>query len=285
MKKFISLFIVAALLASLTACNSNTEPLELSSPSTSPNESTTPIEESYDSVVLQESTDNSVENATIEKKPVYDDVFEGINGNYSTGAPLSYDEVMEIINSPLQWENGIFLDSFYIVETICAIPYEEARKLNGWTDVCEGKTMYEVKILKDLISGEEVDRTEKIIVATGTVQWQNDGDPVYAPGERFTVVLAKLQEGCDFLHTPASSMFRYDIVEDEVGAAVYSRKSEMDKLNLPTSTKLDERVITSTTQNPAVHSQKIELDSLVDFLRSDWEQRGVSSHFEKEANE
>ena len=77
----------------------------------------------------------------------------------------------------------------------------------------------------------------------------------------------------------------YDIVEYELGTTLYSRKSEMDKLNLPTSTNIDERIITSTTQNPAVHSQKVELDALVDFLRSDWEQREVSSHFEKETDE
>lgn len=239
------------------------------------------------STVTAESTDNSSPETSdnlVENKPIYDDVFKGVNSDSFTGEPMSYDEVMEMINSPLQKENGIFLDSFYLVETIRALPDEEGRQLNGWTEICEGKTIYEVKILTDLISGEQINRTENILAATGTVEWQEDGDPVYAPGERFTVALTKPQEGCDFLQTPVSIMFRYDVVEDNAKTTLYSRKSEIDKLNLPTSTNLNEKVITSTTQNPAVHSQKVELDALVDFLRSDWEQRGVSSHFENAAN-
>ena len=158
--------------------------------------------------------------------------------------------------------------------------YEEARELDGWTEVCEGKTVYEVRILSDLISSEEINRTEKIIVANGPVEWQKGGDPVYAPGERFTVALTKPQEGCDYLQTPFSITFRYDVIEDEEGITLYSRGSEIDKLELPTSEKLDEKVITSTTQNPAHYTQKLSLNALTEFLRSDWEQRGVSSHFD-----
>ena len=226
------------------------------------------------------STDNNSEDQPPVTGAVYDDVFEGINGNGFTGAPMSYDEVMEMITSPLQKENGIFLDSFYLVETVRAIPYEEARELNGWTEVCEGKTVYEVRILSDLISSEEINRTEKIIVANGTVEWQKGGDPVYAPGERFTVALTKPQERCDYLQTPSSITFRYDVIENEEEITLYSRGSEIDKLGLPTSAKLDEKVITSTTQNPAHYTQKLSLNALTEFLRSDWKQRGVSSHFE-----
>lgn len=256
--------------------------------STVNNESTAPSAPTSSNVTSN--VDNSGENSAggdtsqtsepIEDKPAYDDVFEGVNGNGYTGAPMSYDEIMEMITSPLQKENGIFLDSFYLVETIRAIPYEEARELDGWTEVCEGKTIYEVKILSDLISGEEMNRTEKIIVANGTVEWQKGGDPVYASGERFTVALTKPQEGCDYLQTPSSITFRYDVIEDEEGITLYSRGSEIDKLGLPTSAKLNEKVITSTTQNPAHYTQKLSLNALTEFLRSDWEQRGMSSHFE-----
>ena len=275
----ISALSLAAILSGVTGCSNS----EISDSNLSTSQTESSVESTIGST---ESTDDKSETANnpAENEPIYDDVFKGINSNSFTGAPMSYDEVMEMINSPLQKESGVFLDSFYLVETIRALPDEEGRQLNGWMDICEGKTIYEVKILTDLISGEQINRTEKILVATGTVEWQEDGDPVYAPGERFTVALTKPQEGCDFLQTPVSIMFRYDVVEDTAKTTLYSRKSEMDKLNLPTSTKLDEKVITSTTQNPAVHSQKVELDALVNFLRSDWEQRGVSSHFEKETN-
>lgn len=273
----VSAIAVAGLLTSLTACNGN----EQLSPKTILTDSAMSTTAGTADISFPVIADSSSENSHLGDRPAYDDVFKGINSSSSTGAPMPYDEAMEMITSPFQKENGIYLDSFYIVETVRVLPYEEARNLNGWTEICEGKTMYEVKLLKDLISGETVNRTEKIIAATGTVEWQNDGDPVYAPGEKFTVALTKPQENCDFLQTPVSSMFRYDVVEDATGTTLYSRKSEIDKLNLPAAANIDEEIITSTTQNPAVHSQKVGLDTLADFLRSDWEQRGVSAHFEK----
>lgn len=265
----------SGLSVSLTVCNNEQPNLKTSFTDSSASTSAETADTSFPVI-----DDSSPENSHLENNPAYDGVFKGINNDSSTGAPMSYDEAMEMITSPFQKENGIFLDSFYIVETVRVLPYEEARELNGWTEICEGKTMYEVKLLKDLIGGETVDRTEKIIVAAGTVEWQNDGDPAYAPGEKFTVALTKPQENCDFLQTPVSSMFRYDVVEDATGTTLYSRKSEIDKLNLSGTVNIDEKTITSTTQNPAVHSQKVGLDTLADFLRSDWEQRGVSAHFE-----
>lgn len=269
----------AGLLTLLAACGDNSSATEQLSPQTGFTDSTAPATAGTADLSFPVTADSALEN-----KPVYDDVFQGINSSSSTGAPMSYDEVMEMITSPFQKENGIFLDSIYIAETVRVLPYEEARKLNGWTEICEGKTMYEVKLLTDIISGEAVNRTEKIIAAMGTVEWQNDGDPVYAPGEKFTVALTKPQENCDFLQTPVSGIFRYDVAEEEAGITLYSRKSEMDKLHLPASSNIDEEIITSTTQNPAVHSQRVGLDTLADFLRSDWKQRGVSVHFEKKEN-
>lgn len=275
--KIISAIISVSLMTSLTACSTE--------PSTSTNLPASVTESSISSADTSDSSPEATSDTT-EDKPIYDGVFKGISdGSYTSGAPMSYDEAMDMITSPFQKENGIFLDSFFIVETIRVLSDEETRNLNGWTIVCDDKTMYEVKILTDLISGEEVNRIEKILVGTGTIEWQQPGDPVYAPGERFTVMLTKSQEGCDYLYAPVGSMFRYDIVEDASGTTLYSRGSEIDKLNLPASTNLDERIITTTTQNPVVHSQKVELDTLTDYLRSDWEKRGVSTHFEKEGNE
>ncbi len=221
------------------------------------------------------------DNKPIGDRPAYDEVYKGISDDISTGMPMTYDEIMEMINSPLQKENGIFLDSFYLVETVEALPTGYSKQLNGWGPVCEGKTIYEVIILKDLISGEEINRTENILVANGTVEWQKDGDPVYAPGERFTVALTKPQEGYDFLQSPSSITFRYDAVEEENGdMTIYSRGSELDQLKLPTSQDISETVTTSTTLNPAKRTQKLDINALADFLREDWKKRGVSSHFD-----
>ena len=207
----------------------------------------------------------------------YDDVFRGAAGS-ATGAPMTYEDVMSMIASGE--EHGEYLDSLYLVETVKALTAKECAKLDGWDITYSDRTVYEVNIIEDLISGEAVGRKEYIFVSMGNAQWQNRGDPIYAPGEKFTVALTKPQQGCDFLRTPGSFMFRYDAVEDASGSiTLYSRNSAMDDLDLPNAVAIEKTVITSTTKNPAIYTQAVELKALVDFIRSDWEQRGISSHF------
>lgn len=219
------------------------------------------------------STSDTVANATA----AYDDVFRGAAGS-ATGAPMTYEDVMSMIASGE--EHGEYLDSLYLVETVKALTAKECAKLDGWDITYSDRTIYEVNIIEDLISGEAVGRKEYIFVSMGNAQWQNKGDPIYEPSEKFTVALTKPQQGCDFLRTPGSFMFRYDAVEDASGSiTLYSRNSAMDELDLPNAVAIEKTVITSTTKNPAIYTQAVELKALVDFIRSDWEQRGISSHF------
>ena len=105
-------------------------------------------------------------------------------------------------------------------------------------------------------------------------------NPIYAPGEKFTVALTKPQQDCDFLRTPGSFMFRYDAVEDASGnIMLYSRNSAMDELDLPNAVAIEKTVITSTPNNPAHYTCKIPLDDLAAFLRQNWEKRQISRHF------
>lgn len=231
-----------------------------------------------------ESSDTDSSNADntsplINGAAVYDDVFRGTM-SYTSGPPMTYDRVMNMIASGEK--HGEYLDSFYLVETIKALTIDECSELAGWNENYADRTIYEVNIIEDLISGEAVDRNEYIFVSMGNVEWQDKGDPIYAPGEKFTVVLAKPQQGCDFLRTPGSFMFRYDAVEDNAGnITLYSRNSAMDELNLPNSVSAEKMVITSTTLNPAFYSQAVELESLVSYIKTDWAQKEISSHFEK----
>ena len=51
--------------------------------------------------------------------------------------------------------------------------------------------------------------------------------------------------------------------------------------NLPFETEdINIEAAYSTPQNPATYIQKIALDDLVEFLRTEWEKNGISSHFE-----
>lgn len=211
--------------------------------------------------------------SSTEQKAFYDDTFVGL-ALQGSGAPSTYDELMDKLDSQDMKDRNIYLDSFYLVETVRALSIE------GFDWDSNDSTIYEVKIIKDLISGEDVNRTEKILVSNGTPKWQYANDPAYAPGERFTIALKKPIEGKDYIEALFSYMFKYDVPSDDSGY-IYSRCCyEMDKLNLPTSENIKETVVTSTTKNPAGYTQKVTLDAVVDFLRSDWKARGVSSHFD-----
>ena len=249
------------------------------------NESRTPSSVTSDGNSSGESSttgDTSHTSEPIEDKPAYDDVFEGISINTYTGAPMTYDEIMEMITPDAEhpmWD----VDSFYLVEAVKALSPDECEQLAGWEEdfISSDKTVYEIKVLEDLISGEKTNRTERILVSMGTVECQKGGDPVYAPGEKFTIILSKQYEGADFLRTPGAFAFRYDVASDDDGNTIlYSRESELDVLQLDTSEDIDEKVITSTTLNPAHYTQKLSLNALTEFLRADWEQRGMSSHFD-----
>ena len=241
----------------------------------------TPTSEVDNSGESSASGDTSNTSVPPDDKPAYDDVFEEIAVNTYTGAPMTYDEIMEMITPDAEhpmWD----VDSFYLVETVKALSSDECEQLAGRDDLGSGyMTVYEIKVLEDLISGEKTDRTERILITMGTAERQKGGDPIYAPGEKFTIILAKPYAGADFLRTPGAFAFRYDVASDGEGNTVlYSRHSDLDRLQLDTSEDIDEKVITSTTQNPAHYTQKLSLNALTEFLRTDWEQRGASSHFE-----
>ncbi|MGN0649390.1 MAG: hypothetical protein ACI4KM_03055 [Oscillospiraceae bacterium] len=207
----------------------------------------------------------------------YDNEFMGA-ASY-TDAPMTYEDVMDMLKVG-EDEHGEYIDSFFLVETVKALSLNECAELAGWNEDYSDRTIYRVNVLKDLISGEDVNRTEYIFVSMGNVRWQDSGDPLYAPGERFTVVLAKPQKGCDFLKTPGSIMFRYDAVETDNGdIELYARNSCIDAQSFTSAEAINARVITSTTLNPANYTQKTTLTALADFIKADWQDRKLSDYF------
>lgn len=238
----------------------------------SPHDSTLEAVES----TLESSPTNEVVNTPEAGKAYYDNEFKGTTQN--TGAPMSYEDVMDMLK--VGEEHGEYIDSFFLVETIKALSLDECAELAGWTEDYADRTVYKVNVLKDLISGEDVNRTEYIFVSMGNIQWQNSGDPIYAPGEKFTVVLAKPQDGFDFLRTPGSFMFRYDVVESSAGdIELYARSNPIHAQKLDSAGDIDTQIITSTTLNPAKYTQKIDLAELVEFLKTDWQEREVSASY------
>lgn len=79
-------------------------------------------------------------------------------------------------------------------------------------------------------------------------------------------------------------MFRYDVVETAAGdIELYARSNPIDAQALDSAEAIDEPVITSTTLNPANYTQKIGLTQLAEFIKADWQERGLTIAFSKEA--
>ncbi len=240
--------------------------------------------------------DGSTSATQTNKTAVYDDVFEEIDETTSSGPRPTYEEDIEMLSETVY--GGI--DSFYLVETVKALTLSECEQLRGWDEWFEScyalsydeiknddrnyfgdKTIYEVIVIEDLISGEESDRKMYLSVGMGgNPRIQRAGDPIYAPGERFTVAVHQKPDDSDITRSCGGFMFRYDAVEDASGnITLYSRNSAMDDLNLTNAVAIEKTVITSTTKNPAHYTCKIPLDDLAAFLRQDWEKRKISRHF------
>ncbi len=222
----------------------------------------------------------------------YDDVFKEIIEEIpSSGAPMTYDDVMEVMTNP---DNG-GLDSYYLVEAIELMKLSDCEKLRGFEDwyykvngseydgIHYGlNVIYKVKAIKDLITGEDCNKELYIAFSSCEPMYQKAGNPPYAPGEKFTVALFNKAEDCDITQSGAGYFFRFDIEENSDGLTALVRKanSEICANEVVVVTKSSKNVITSTTENPVQYIAEFELSNFVDFLRKDWEERKVG-HFEK----
>lgn len=221
----------------------------------------------------------------------YDSEYKGLDLNPTLYVPESYSDVMASCTDP----RGGGLDSFYLLQVVKPLTLTESEELEGWferfdyiydatfeTDGENAKkymydyTLYEVIVLEDLISGEQLGHTEYVLTGMG-IEWQDEKDPPYGPDDRFTAALSMPAEGCDFVSSLCGNAFRFDVVGD----TAYSRNCYMmDELFIEGSEDIKELRITTTTENPVLYTQKLPLENLAEYLRSDWESKGVCRHFE-----
>lgn len=221
----------------------------------------------------------------------YDSEYKGLDINPTLYVPSTYSDVLAICTDP----RGGGLDSFYLLQVKRALTLSESEELDGWferfdyiydaTFETDGEnaqkymydyTLYEVIVLEDLISGEQLGYTEYVLTGMG-VEWQDANDPPFAPNDCFTAALSVPAEGCDFVSSLCGNAFRYDVVGD----TAYSRNSYMmDELLIEGSEDIEELRITTTTENPVLYTQKLPLEDLAEYLRSDWESKGVCRHYE-----
>lgn len=287
-KHILPLLTLCVVLLNTTACSSKNQTLQSTVSTTDNAADSSQISEETPS--LPESTDSG--EGTQKQGAYYDDVFKDIiEENPTTGAPISYDEVMETMTSPIN--NG--LDSYYLVEAIELMKLSDCEKLRGFEDwyyklngleydgIHYGlNVIYKVNAIKDLITGEDCNKELYIALSSYDPIYQRAGDPPYAPGEKFTVALFNKAEDSDITQSGAGYFFRFDIEENSDGlkALVRNAYSEICANEVVEFTKSSKNVITSTTANPVQYIAEFELSNFVDYLRKDWEERKVS-HFEK----
>lgn len=221
----------------------------------------------------------------------YDDVFkESLPDNPSSGPRPTYYDAMDIMTRAKY--GG--LDSFYLVEAIELVKLSDCEKLRGFDDLgyvettlVDGVdydydpeyTIYRVKVIEDLISGEKGEHEIYVDMDMRNPIYQRAGDPPYAPGEKFTIALYNKAEDSDITRSGAGYFFRFDI-DDSNGvltALVRTKRSaigDSEIVKLALSDKLTispKSVITSTTANPVQYIAEFPLSELVDFLRKDWQ--------------
>lgn len=235
-------------------------------------------------------------------KKAYEDVFKEFYPENPTtyGPPLTCEEITNMLKpNPDYPEYDV--DSYYLVEVVQVLSKEIYTLMREESTSGDGDTLYEVKLVEDLISGEKLDRTAYIEISGGLdASIQLHGDPTYAPGERFTTVLTKpckdwndiFLTGYDLMMSIHGSCLRYDLpqmsfTENDEETMLYFRGRGLARVpiaDLPFDTEeINIEAAYSTPQNPATYIQKIALNDLVEFLRTSWEEAGISKHFENSA--
>lgn len=233
----------------------------------------------------------------------YDSVFKEIAIEPPTlwGPPPTFDEVIDEADDPKYGR----LDSFYLVEAVEIMIKSESGELIGFEDWFYGKygvkydevrdkpevqgadyfgnsVIYRVKVIEDLITGEKCGYDIYTDVYMNGPISQSPGDPPYAPGERFTLLLRNKAEGSEIRDTAEESIFRLDVKEINGEQVAFARRkccgmSYFIAMNFEGSEKISETVVTSTTDNPVTYNTKIKLLDFCGFLRKEWQNRGVGS--------
>lgn len=208
------------------------------------------------------------ENVPAEGEAYYDDVFEEFDMNPSISGYPSYEELIGGVKDAEAHYGS--KAQFVLCRTVRVLPNKEARKYVGSSG---DRTVYEVQIAENLITGEKTDQTVMLVMTMGSPEVQKKGDPIYAPGELFTcAMLEDAEKSC----MQAIYGYRYDVRTDGSNRIAYSRQNlELDGFALSGSADISASTVTSTSKNPAVYSQRLPLASVVEFVAKEWSGYGI----------
>lgn len=199
--------------------------------------------------------------------PIYDNV-ELIESSAS-GEPCSYEELQDYIKC---YDNVNFL-RFEIVEQYSP---DEAVKLTNESFFENSSTLYKVKINYDYLNQKEVD-IEANIAKAGTATKQVKDDPLYMVGQVYAAPIINL----DSIWSTTIPELTFAVQEINNEEFAYHIRFEDINLSSEKNISLDlemtdseKSVITSTSNNPVVYTQKMTTNNLGDFIRDDWAKRG-----------
>lgn len=189
--------------------------------------------------------------------------------NEATGIPQSYEELQDFIKP---YSSVNYLE----YEIIKRYSPEEAFEITDDDMFLYGATLYDIHVIHDCINDRELDIYTKLSSA-GTVEEQFKGFPPYLEGDRFACFLPQFDP--DAVNYKFSELLFAIDDENEKPVGYHIGFDKIDFVNQNGNNIADENftvssVITSTSNNPVTYTDRIPLDTLSDFLREDWLERG-----------
>ena len=228
--------------------------------------------------VSTESTPSVTENANEEDEEIATEqtqeerkYFEAqIINNPSSGEPQNYDDLVSYLEN---YDNLTFIS----YEIVSIYSPEDAYELTELDSVLRNTTLYQVHVYYDHINDCETDYYMNLAHA-GDADTQYYGYPVYEIGQKF---MSAVFGSHDTWRVPVGELEFVLLTEDgeEVAYHLYNNNivissDSYDGLHLEMDAN-ETTLLTSTINNPMVFTQKSSSNDLSDFIRHDWDTRGL----------
>ncbi len=187
----------------------------------------------------------------------------------ATGIPQSYEELQDYIR-PYSSVNYL---GFEIIKRYSA---EEAFEVTNDDMFLYGATLYDIHVTYDYINDQQLDIYTRLSSA-GTAEEQLEGYPPYSEGDKYACFLPQFDPNA-VNYELAELTFAIDD-EGQTPIGYHIGFDDIDFVNQDGNCIADDdfaasSVITSTSNNPVTYTDMIPMDTLSDFLRNDWTERG-----------
>lgn len=187
----------------------------------------------------------------------------------SSGEPLGYEELASEYLSA--YKNLQFI-SYEITDIYSSY---EAFELTGNDMFKRQSTLYRVHVYYDHLNDCKTNYYLNIAHA-GNAEKQHLGYPIYEVGQRF---VSAVFGSSDTWRVPVPEL-EFVLMDTESEKFAYHLYSEMeisdDSLTFINMNESEKSLITSTENNPMIFTHKFSTTELSNFIRQDWNERGLS---------